>query len=157
MSLFKTKPLLPHAAQTQVVAAIREAEQKTTGEVRVYMEARCTHADALVRAAQVFSSLKMEQTAHRNAVLVYLAIKDKKFAIYGDAAAFQALGPDYWETAAATLHGYLRKGLVAEGLAACVQDIGNLLAQHFPFDALVNKNELPDEIVFGKQSGSINP
>lgn len=143
--------MLPAKVQEAVVAAIRNAELRTSGEVRVFMEHHCSYMNALDRAAELFASLGMEQTEDRNAVLVYVALKDKQFAIYGDAEIYKRVGgPHYWERAAQILQAALRSGDLAGGLVACITELGNALATHFPYDASVDKNELPDEIVFGK-------
>ena len=149
--LFKKKPLLPPAVQEAVVAAIRAAEAKTTGEIRVFIESHCSFVDALDRAKEVFSNLSMELTEERNAILVYAALKDKQFAIFGDEEIYhKAGGPQFWECAALLLQKGFRKGAADEGLVACITELGNALGRHFPFKAEVDKNELPDEIVFGK-------
>jgi uncharacterized membrane protein len=148
---WKKKPMLPAEVQEAVVAAIQQAESHTTGEIRVFMEHHCAFMDALHRAIELFASLGMEQTEERNAILVYVAIKDKQFAIYGDEAIYQkAGGPHFWERAAQILQAALRKGDMANGLVACITELGTALANHFPYDSDVEKNELPDEIVFGK-------
>lgn len=152
MSLFsKNKPLLTADEQEQVVACIREAEAGTTGELRVFVESKCAYVDAMDRAREVFESLGMVKTERRNAVLVYMALDDRQFAILGDKEIYEkAGGAVFWERAAAELKAYLKEGKVAEGLSVCVKELGRALAQHFPYDPAINKNELPDEIVFGK-------
>ena len=147
----KKPPMLPPEIQEAVVAAIRAAERRTTGEIRVFMEHRCTFMDAIDRAIEVFATLQMAQTEERNAVLVYVAVKDQQFAIYGDEAIYQkAGGPHFWERAAMILQAALRRGDIAGGLTACIGELGTALSNHFPYDSEVEKNELPDEIVFGK-------
>jgi len=147
----KKRPLLDDAAQQRVVNSIREAEQKTTGEIRVFIESNCSYMDAIDRAREIFDNLQMEQTERRNAVLVYMAIADRQFAIFGDKEIYdKAGGPAFWQTAAEKMQVQLRAGLVVEGLCNCVTELGNALAAHFPYDPTVTKNELPDEIVFGK-------
>jgi uncharacterized membrane protein len=151
MSLWNKKPMLPADVQEAVVAAIRQAELRTTGEIRVFMEHRCAYMDALDRAIELFSTLGMEQTEERNAIIVYVAITDKQFAIYGDQEIYhKAGGPHFWERAAQILQAALRSGDMAGGLVACINELGSALANHFPYDSEVEKNELPDEIVFGK-------
>jgi uncharacterized membrane protein len=151
MSFWKKKPLLPGAVQDAVVAAIREAEARTTGEIRVYVEGHCAYMDALERAKELFASLGMEQTEERNAVLVYLALADKQFAIFGDDEIYRrAGGPHFWERAAQLLQSGLKSGDIAGGMVRCIQELGNALAAHFPFNPEIERNELPDEIVFGK-------
>jgi uncharacterized membrane protein len=152
MSLFRPrKELLTPAEQERVVSAIRASEAKTTGEIRVFVESKCSYMDAMDRAVELFSKLGMEATERRNAVIVYLAVTDRQFAIYGDREIFEkAGGPVFWERAAIELKAYLREGTYGEGLAVCVEELGRALALHFPHDPAVPRNELPDEIVFGK-------
>ncbi len=152
MNIFRNKkPLLDPEQQEQVVACIREAEKNTTGELRVYVETHCSYVDAIDRAWELFASLGMTETESRNAVLVYLALEDRQFAIVGDEQIYiKAGGPVFWEAAAAKLKAYLKSGQITEGLCVCVNELAHAMAQHFPYDPTITKNELPDEIVFGK-------
>src|SRR5438128_10542910 len=79
-----------------IVSAIRGAELRTSGEVRVYIESHCRFVDALDRALEIFHSLKMYETADRNAVLVYVALKDKQLAVFGDDGIHQKVGTPFW-------------------------------------------------------------
>lgn len=136
--------------QQKIVAAIARAEAGTTGEIRVYVESSCEYVDAMERAKEVFAQLEMHKTAHRNAALVYVAVKDKQFAIFGDEAIYNlAGGPDFWKEAAAQMVSFFRKNAHGDGIAAAVDAIGRALAQHFPSDPSAPQNELPDDIVFG--------
>ncbi|MBS1781246.1 MAG: TPM domain-containing protein [Bacteroidetes bacterium] len=147
----KKKPLLDPADQERVVASIRNAESRTTGELRVFVETHCSYVDAMDRAWEVFHNLNMAATERRNAVLVYLATVDKQFALVGDEEIYKkAGGPLFWEKAAESLKEYLKNGKMAEGLVSCVDKLGDAMATHFPYDPTITKNELPDEIVFGK-------
>lgn len=58
--------------QKLMVEAIQKAEKNTSGEVRVFVEAKCDYVDPVDRAKDIFLSLKMDQTKDRNAVLFYL-------------------------------------------------------------------------------------
>lgn len=150
-SLFSGKPFLDKGEQQQVVDCIRRAEAGTSGEIRVYMEPHCSYVNTMDRAREVFASLQMEKTVERNAVIIYIAFRDREFALFGDAAIYEkAGGPTFWKQAAAMLSGHMRNGQYVEGLCNCVDELGRALAAYFPPHPGVNKNELPDEIVFGK-------
>lgn len=150
-SLFSQKTFLDKEQQLQVVAAIRDAEAVTSGEIRVFMEPHCSYVDTMERAREVFASLQMEKTVERNAVLVYIAFRDREFALFGDSAIYEkAGGPQFWKHAAAALSASMQEGQYVEGLRNCIKELGSALAAHFPPDPNINKNELPDEIVFGK-------
>ncbi len=152
MGLFGKKKLpLTDEEQDRVVERIQKAEAGTTGELRIFMEAKCKYVNPIDRAKEVFEELGMVETERRNAVLLYMAYDDHQFAILGDKEIYeQAGGPAFWKTAAQHLQDHLRAGEMTEGICACIDELGNALAKHFPFDPSITKNELPDEIVFGK-------
>ncbi len=146
----KRKALLSEADQQTIVAAIKEAERNTSGEIRVFIEPRCTYVDPMDRAREVFFKLKMDRTAHHNAVLIYVALTDKQLALYGDDGIYKKTGGDqYWLYELEIMRSHFRQGEVAAGIAACAKDIGTALSQHFPYNSATDKNELPDDIVFG--------
>jgi uncharacterized membrane protein len=133
-----------------IISAIRTAELRTSGEVRVYVESKCSYVDALDRAIEIFQSLKMEQTTDRNAVLVYVAIKDKQLAVFGDEGIHQKVGTEFWNAEVKKMLQHFNSSNYAEGLATVVRDAGEALVKHFPYDSQTDKNELPDDIVFGR-------
>lgn len=133
------------------MVCIREAENRTTGELRVFVESNCSYMDAIDRAWELFHELGMDVTEKRNAVLVYLALEDHQYAIVGDKEIYeQAGGPVFWQKASEKLREHLKKGEIAVGLSNCVNELGDAMAANFPYDPTITKNELPDEIVFGK-------
>lgn len=152
MSIFKKKQQHFFAPDEQeaIVKAVGEAEKRTSGEIRVYVESRCRFVSALDRAAEVFHTLKMEATQNRNAVLLYVAMKDKQLAVFADEGIYQKEGKAFWFDAVKNILGHFNKQNYAEGIVGVVHEIGESLANHFPYDAATDRNELPDDIVFGK-------
>jgi uncharacterized membrane protein len=134
----------------QILDAIRRAEQRTNGEVRLFIESRCRFMDALDRAKEIFFNLGMEKTAARNASLVYIAVDDHQVAVYGDEGIHQAVGPKYWEEEVNKMLVRFKEQHLADGIIGCITDIGEALHQYFPYDRDTDKNELPDDIIFGK-------
>ena len=142
MKLFpwqKKKSFFNEEDNRLVVKAIRHAEQRTSGEV-----------DAIDRAAEIFFTLKMEKTEQRNAVLVYVAVKDRQVAVFGDEGIHKKAGTEYWNKLVGEMLSEFSSNHYAKGIAECVIQIGNALQTNFPFDKGTDKNELPDEIVFGR-------
>ncbi len=153
MGLFpfsKKKPLFSAEENEQIVTAIRNAEKCTSGEVRVFAESHCRFVDPLDRALEIFEELKMEGTKDRNAVLVYVALKDRQLAVYGDRGIHEKTGPDYWRMEVSKMISQFNKENYAAGISQCVTEIGQALQHYFPYDNMTDKNELPDEIIFGK-------
>ena len=147
---FSKKEFFTEAEKTQIVAAIQTAEHRTSGEIRVFVESRCRFVDPLDRAVEVFASLKMNQVAARNAVLVYVATKDRQLALFGDQGIHEKVGDAFWNEKVKSVLSHFSRKNYAEGIAHIVTGIGEVLAQYFPYDKDNEKNELPDDIVFGR-------
>lgn len=137
------------AEKKQVLEAIQKAEQQTSGEIRVFVEAKCSYVNPVDRAGEIFFSLKMTETEQRNAVLVYLAMEDHQLALFADEGIYKAAGAEYWNGEAHQMLEAFKGAHFADGLVQVINDIGEALHQHFPFYKNVDRNELPDDIVFG--------
>lgn len=149
-SLFKKKEFFSEEEKEKIVAAIKSAEKSTSGEVRVFVESRCKFIEPLHRAVEIFSELKMDQTQYRNAVLLYVALKDRQLAIYADSGIHQKVGTQFWEEAVNKILLHFDKKNYANGISHCITEIGEALQEHFPYNQEDDKNELPDEIIFGR-------
>lgn len=151
MAASKQQTWLSDADQSRITAAIAAAERVSTGEVRVYIESKCPEPEALDRAKKLFLEVGMDKTIRRNGVLIYLAVDDHVFAIIGDAGIDEkAGGTTYWNAAATELAGFLKQGRQTDGLVRCIEDIGALLAVHFPPDGNDTGDEISNEILFGQ-------
>jgi uncharacterized membrane protein len=151
LSFLRKKKKFFTEEETKLVAkAISHAEHQTSGEVRVFVESKCSWMDAIDRAAEIFFKLKMEKTEQRNAVLVYVAVKDRQLAVFGDEGIHNKVGDEYWNKVVKEMLATFNKENYAKGIADCVIQIGEALTTHFPYDKDTDKNELPDEIVFGR-------
>jgi len=151
-SLFnkKSPQFLTSEEKEQVVQAIREAESRTSGEIRIYIESHCKYVDPVERASEIFYSLKMEQTRERNGVLLYIAVKDHQLAIFGDEGIYEKTGNKYWNELVSHILKEFNAAHFAIGICQYVKEIGEGLHAYFPYDRVTDHNELPDDIVFGK-------
>ncbi len=129
--------------------AVLHAESDTSGEIRVHVENTC-RGDVLDRTAFVFGQLKMHRTKHRNGVLIYLAVKDRKFAIIGDAGINRRVPENFWDDIRQKMEGKFRENRFSEGLAEGITEVGHHLKKFFPH-MKDDVNELPDDISFGKE------
>jgi uncharacterized membrane protein len=130
--------------------AIATAEARTSGEIRVHLDAACP-GDPLARAIQVFEGLGMTGTAERNGVLVYVAIQDRKLSVVGDRAIHARAPADHWRALADRLAADLAAGRARAGLVAAVEAVGQTLAHHFPRRP-DDRNELGDEVSLGPEA-----
>ena len=146
---FKKKHYFSAEQQERIVSAIRAMEHQTSGEIRVFVESKNPMVAPVDRARQVFFKLKMEKTDHRNAVLLYIATKHKELALYGDEGIFAVTGSDYWNNAVKYMISHFNGDDICEGVVQCIKQVGETLKEKFPYNSETDKNELPDEIVFG--------
>jgi uncharacterized membrane protein len=119
---------LPHDA---LVEAIREAEKKTSGEIRVLISHKSV-ADPVAAAQKEFVRLGMAKSAEKNGVLIFVAPRTHKFAVIGDEGVHAKCGDEFWRELAKAMTDYFRKSKFTEGLIHGVRKAGELLAEHFP-------------------------
>jgi uncharacterized membrane protein len=146
----KKEEFFSQEEKQQLVNAIQEAERQTSGEVRVYVESKCRYVNALDRAAEIFYQLKMHETDQRNATLIYVAVKDKQTAVFGDEGIHQKVGAKYWQDEVVKMLQHFKQQQLADGICLAIADLGQALKFYFPYNRDTDKNELPDEIVFGR-------
>lgn len=144
----KIEKFLSTQDESEVVEAIRLAEKNTSGEIRVHIE-KSTSIDLFERAMEVFYMLKMDNTIDKNGVLIYVAVKDKKFLIYGDQGINDKVPTDFWDSTKDIILENFKIGNNKEALVKGIKMAGDQLQKHFPY--LENdENELSDEISKGE-------
>jgi uncharacterized membrane protein len=146
----KKKEFFSLEEKQQLVEAIKKAEHQTSGEVRIFVESKCKYVDALDRAQEIFFSLKMNETELRNGTLIYVAVKDKQAAVFGDEGIHQKVGAEYWKDVVTKMLLQFRNQKLTDGICQGIHDLGEALKFYFPYNSDTDKNELPDEIVFGR-------
>ena len=129
----------------RVEAAIRAAERRTSGQIRVAV-ARFYFWGSVRRAADAaFARLRMNRTRRRNAVLLFVAPRRHQFAVIGDAGIHERVSDAFWAQISEGLQRDFRAGELTAGLLHAIDAIGDRLAEHFPPDP-VGDNELPDRV-----------
>ena len=128
----------------RLVAAIAEAENLTSGEIRIFISHK-KWPDPMAAATAEFNKLGMAATAERNGVLLFIAPRSRNFAIIGDQGIHDKCGTRFWAELAATMAAAFKDGRLTDGLVTAVQRAGALLAEHFPRQT-DDRNELPDDI-----------
>jgi len=144
-----THHFLSEKERDTILSAIKSAEAKTSGEIRIFIESRCKWTDTIRRAEEIFIQLKMTKTEFRNAVLIYIAYKDREFAIFGDNGCVIKFTKSFWKNTAKQLSFDFFQHQYEEGLLKAVSTVEAELVTNFPIQSGSKKNELPDEIVFG--------
>jgi uncharacterized membrane protein len=140
----KLEDFLSVEDEEKVVEAIRLAEAKTSGEIRVHIERNCPK-DIFERTTEVFHSLEMDKTKQRNGVLIYVAIENKSFVIFGDEGINNVIDSDFWNTSRDLIASHFKMGDFAKGLIEGIEKAGKELSQYFPWSQ-GDTNELENTI-----------
>jgi uncharacterized membrane protein len=130
----------------RIQKAVEAAERFTSGEIRICVEQSCK-APVIERAVSYFEKLGMDKTALRNGVLIYLALKDHKFAIIGDSGINKVVPENFWDSTKEAMLEDFKLGNIIEGIITGVHLAGNQLKAFFPFQDN-DINELPDHVIF---------
>jgi uncharacterized membrane protein len=143
----RTKEFLSRLEHDRIVRAIRDAEAKTSGEVRVYIQRGKFTGDPVVAAQKKFQRLGMHRTLERNAVLIFVAPRAHRFAVVGDKAIHEKCGDDFWQRLVRRIQTHFRDEKFTDALVEAIAEIGHALAAHFPKRS--TSNELPDQVIEG--------
>ena len=143
----RVEDFLTQDEEQEVVKSILEAEKNTSGEIRVHIEAH-TRLDIMVRAKEVFHMLKMDNTKDDNGVLIYVAVNDRKFAIFGDRGIDAVVPKDFWDTTKDAIQSQFKNGRFKQGIIDGILKAGEELNTHFPWQQ-DDENELSNEISKG--------
>jgi uncharacterized membrane protein len=141
----RTHEFLSKLDSKRIVDAIQTAEAKTSGEIRVYVQRGNLPGDAVGAAQKNFQKLGMQRTKERNGVLIFVAPRAQKYAVVGDEGVHQKCG-EHWQRVVDLMQGHFQKEHFNRALIEAINQIGELLAKHFPKTG-GGMNELPDAIV----------
>jgi uncharacterized membrane protein len=140
----KAHEFLTQLQHDAIVKAIGQAEEKTSGEIRVFISHKKPE-DAVAAAQKAFEHLGMHKTKEKNGVLIFVAPRVRKFAIIGDSAIHAQCGDEFWKEVAGQISSHFRKGDFTDGILHGISRAGKLLAEHFPRHP-GDKNQLSDDI-----------
>ena len=143
----KVEDFLSKVEEDEIIEAIRIAELNTSGEIRVHIE-KTSKKDAFDRALEVFHYLKMDNTKEQNGVLIYVAVEDKTFVIYGDKGINDVVPKDFWDSTKNIMQSHFKSSNFKQGLVDGILKAGKELEKHFPWEK-GDVNELSDEISKG--------
>jgi uncharacterized membrane protein len=142
----RTREFLSKLEHDRITAAIRDAESKTSGEVRVLIQRGKLKGDPLVAAQQKFYRLGMHKTGERNAVLIFIAPRAQKFAVIGDNAIHERCGAELWQRIVDRMRTHFQNEKFTDALVETIAEIGSVLASQFP-RTQSDRNELPDDVI----------
>ena len=133
--------------ETEIIEAIRIAERNTSGEIRLHIEQNY-NGDIFNHALEVFHFLKMDNTLQRNGVLIYVAVDNKSFVVYGDKGINEKVSENFWNSTRDKIQQHFKNGNFKQGLIDGVSKAGQELSEYFPWEHS-DRNELDNTISKG--------
>ena len=150
LSRWRVRQVFPRAALGRIEQAIKASEAKHTGQLRFavegVLEGRPLFANQSTRsrAIDVFSRLRVWDTAHNNGVLIYLLLADRKVEIVADRGVDAKVGHAGWEKICNAMEAEFHNKNFEGGVLKGIVYVSALLAQYYPSSG-PHPNELPDK------------
>lgn len=128
----RTKEFLSKLEHDRIVQAIREAESKTSGQIRVFIQRGRLNVDPLIAAQKKFHRLGMHKAPEHNAVLIFVAPRAHKFAVVGDKAIHEKCGETFWQQLVDAMREHFRSEKFSHAIVEAIEEAGKALGSHFP-------------------------
>jgi len=149
---WRVRRIFPPDVLDRITQATRAGEATHAGQVRFVVEgaldgsALFRNQPARARALDLFSHLRIWDTAHNNGVLIYLLLADRDVEIIADRGIDAQVGAAGWETICRAMEAEFRQGQFERGVIDGIAAVSRQLAKHFPPQG-GSRNELPDQPV----------
>jgi uncharacterized membrane protein len=146
---WRVRRVFPSNVLTNIEAAIRAGETTHSGQVRFVVEGALDGAPLLrnqparARALDIFSHLRIWDTAHNNGVLIYLLLADRDVEIIADRGIDAKVGAEGWQRICRDMEAEFTGGRFEAGVIKGIEAVSRELAKHFPPNGHP-RNELPD-------------
>ena len=98
------------------------------------------------RAIAHFKVGAERRTHGRTGIMIYLSMQEHRAEIVADEPIAEIVPAEVWGEAMADMLDEIKRGNIAEGMAAGVRDVAIVLAEHFPRGD-EDQNELPDRLI----------
>jgi uncharacterized membrane protein len=92
--------------------------------------------------------LAIARTKQRNGVLFFVVPSRRKFVVLGDSGIHEKVGQEFWSRVADKVARRFREGDFTGGLTRGIEEVGEQLATHFPFDESTDVDEVSNELDF---------
>ncbi|HEX4639602.1 MAG TPA: TPM domain-containing protein [Chthoniobacterales bacterium] len=142
----RAKEFLSKLEHDRIVQAIRDAESKTSGQIRVFIQRGKLNVDPLSAAQKRFHRLGMQKTPERNAVLIFVAPRAHKFAVIGDEGIHRKCGEDLWQRIVRQMREHFQNENFSDAIVDAIRETGDALAEQFPARS-TSSGGLPDEVI----------
>jgi uncharacterized membrane protein len=147
---WRVRRAFPRLALNNIEKAIKASEATHEGQIRFVVEGALdgrplfTNQSPRARAIDVFSRLRIWDTAHSNGVLIYLLLADRDVEIVADRGVDAKVGKAAWEKICKAMELEFGARNFERGALRGIAEVTALLVTHYPRSG-THRNELPDK------------
>lgn len=149
---FALRRCFPQRTLAAIEAACAASERSHRAEIRCAIESVLPlghlwrGVSSKERAVEVFSRLRMWDTAENNGVLLYMLLAERQIEIVADRGFTEHVSMAQWHEICSEMEAAFRAGRYEAGTLAALDHISALACRYFPArDG--DRNELPDSTV----------
>src|ERR1700729_3337515 len=149
---WRVRRIFTPAVLAAIEQAIKAGEATHSGQVRFVVEGALDGAPLFHdqsprdRALDIFSQLRIWDTAHNNGVLIYLLLADRDVEIIADRGIDAKVTAAGWDKICKAMESDFKRGNFSGGVIRGIQAVSQQLAAYFPRHG-AGPNELPDKPV----------
>ena len=140
------RKFLSEAESARINSAIKEAESKTSGEIKVVIARHCW-GKLEAKAAKIFRELGLHKTKERNCILILFIVTNREFLIHGDQGIHEKVGQVFWDDIRDQMVAAFKQDEFGEGISQGVCHIGERLSEYFPYQR-DDTDEISNKIVY---------
>lgn len=133
------------AQRQEILDMIKCYEAKTSGIIHVHVRRKCKESVAK-DAEKYFLKRRLNRTQHRNAVLIFVGEKSRRFAVIGDQAIHEHVQQAFWDNSRDILTTHFKQGKYLKGITGAIEEIGKRLEKHFPKNSADRVDDIEDEV-----------
>jgi uncharacterized membrane protein len=75
----------------------------------------------------------MDNTKQQNGVLIYVAVDNKSFVIFGDQGINNVVATDFWDSTRDKIASQFKSSHFKQGIIEGIKEAGSVLSKHFPW------------------------
>ena len=140
------RKFLSGTESARINSAIKDAESKTSGEIKLVMVRHCW-GNMKAKASKIFKELRLDKTRDRNCVLILFVVTNREFLIYGGQGIHERVGQGFWDDIRDKMVAAFKQDEFGDGISRGVCRIGERLSEYFPYQR-DDTDEISDDIVY---------
>lgn len=129
---------------------IKEKEKITSGEIVVSVKEKSPFAfkkkSIKELAEEEYDRIGINKTRDNTGILLYMILDRREFYILADSAINQKVNVEVWDSIKLKMESFFKEGEFCKGIVNAVDEVGNILSNHFPIKP-DDTNEISNKVI----------